>query len=198
MMLAKIRNSNTAVGSRMMSPMAMSISSCNVLMRFYYITSSSAACDNKNPMNDVISEYQKWKQQGTDLRVQARQAMESRFRDLLTEAVRIAEEYRSDFGSPLKPASPVTAFRYKKGAAKSKPKRSSGKEKVAAKAPEPRVEPKAQKPDKPDPKIAHLQKRLATARQKLEQAKAAAAPTRILEDRIYEIEDEIRLANQPV
>ena len=51
-------------------------------------------------MNNVISEYQKWKQQGEDLRVQAKQAMESRFRELFAEAVQIAEEYRSDFGAP--------------------------------------------------------------------------------------------------
>jgi hypothetical protein len=30
--------------------------------------------------------------------------MESRFRELLTEAVAIAEEYRADFGALLKPA----------------------------------------------------------------------------------------------
>ena len=35
---------------------------------------------------DPISEYQKWKQQGESLRAQAKQAMEGRFRDLLTEA----------------------------------------------------------------------------------------------------------------
>ena len=34
-------------------------------------------------MPDVINEYQKWKQQGEDLRVQAKHAMEIRFRDLL-------------------------------------------------------------------------------------------------------------------
>ena len=38
-------------------------------------------------MNNVISEYQKWKQQGEDLRVQAKQAMESRFRELLADYV---------------------------------------------------------------------------------------------------------------
>ena len=47
-------------------------------------------------MPDIINEYQKWKQQGEDLRVQAKHAMEIRFRDLLTEAVHIAEEYRTD------------------------------------------------------------------------------------------------------
>jgi hypothetical protein len=34
-------------------------------------------------MSDVISEYQKWKQQGDDLRLKAKQAMEARYRELL-------------------------------------------------------------------------------------------------------------------
>jgi hypothetical protein len=73
-------------------------------------------------MSDVITEYQKWKHQGEDLRVQAKQAMEARYRDLLSEAVGIAEEYRADFGSPLEPPAPITAFRYK-ATAKSKARR---------------------------------------------------------------------------
>jgi hypothetical protein len=136
-------------------------------------------------MSDVLSDYQKWKQQGESLRSQARQAMESRFRELLMEAVRIAGEYRNDFGAALKVPSPVTAFRYKgsvKGkAAKPKP----------AKARTERAEPP---PPKPDPKIARLQKRLAATRKKLDDAKSAGVPTRVLEDRVYEIEDELRLA----
>ena len=40
-------------------------------------------------MTNVIDEYQKWKQQGEDLRVQAKQAMESRFRELLAEALKL-------------------------------------------------------------------------------------------------------------
>ena len=142
-------------------------------------------------MPDVISEYQKWKQQGENLRTQAKQAMESRFRELLTEAVAIADEYRADFGAPLKPPPSVTAFRYKAhGKAKSK---KPGKQ-HAVKTPESaRVESKEQKSD---PKIAGLQKRLATARKKLEDAKAAGTPTRALEDRVYEIEDAMRLAGQ--
>lgn len=141
-------------------------------------------------MNNVISEYQKWKQQGEDLRIQAKQAMESRFRELLAEAVEIAEEYRADFGGPLKPPPPVTAFRYK-AHAKAKAKKAA-KPKAPAKT-APREEPK---PQKPDPKIAGLQKRLATARKKLDDAKTAGTPTRVLEDKIYEIEDELRLASQ--
>jgi len=143
-------------------------------------------------MPDVISEYQKWKQQGENLRTQAKQAMEQRFRELLAEAVSVAEEYRADFGAPLKPPPPVTAFRYK-AAGKSKAKRASKQAKVEAAA-SPRAEAK---PQKPDPKIVRLQQRLAAAKKKLEDAKAGGCATRPLEDRIYEIEDALRLAENP-
>jgi hypothetical protein len=142
-------------------------------------------------MSDIISEYQKWKQQGQELRTQARQAMESRFRELLAEAAQIADEYRADFGAPLKPQPPVTAFRYKSG--------SKGKSRKAAKPgkPEPKQEPKAEAaPAKANPKMVALQKRLATAKKKLEDAKAAGSATRVLEDKIYELEDELRLSAQ--
>jgi hypothetical protein len=140
-------------------------------------------------MNKIISEYQKWKQQGDDLRIQAKQAMESRFRELLVEAVQIAEEYRSDFGAPLKPPPGVTSFRYK-ASGKAKPKKTQ--KPAAAKSASPPPAAAA----KPNPKIAGLQKRLTAAQQKLEQAKANGAPTKNLEDRIYEIEDAIRLSMQ--
>jgi hypothetical protein len=137
-------------------------------------------------MSNVISEYQKWKQQGEALRAQAKQAMEARFRELLTEAVQVAEEYKADFGTALKPPAPVTAFRYKAGA-KGKAK------KGAKKAMAPAVQ---EAPAKPNPKVSGLEKRLATAKKKLEEAKAASKPTRNLEDKIYELEDELRLATQ--
>ena len=139
-------------------------------------------------MPDIINEYQKWKQQGEDLRVQAKHAMESRFRDLLTEAVHLAEEYRTDFGAVLKPPPAVTAFRYK---ASARPKAKKPAEKVKPAAPKP--EPPAAKPN---PKVAALQKRLATAKKKLDDAKAGGATTRPYEDKVYEIEDELRLPLQ--
>src|ERR1035437_7321217 len=137
-------------------------------------------------MPDVINEYQKWKQQGEDLRVQAKHAMETRFRDLLCEAVHIAEEYRADFGAAQKPPPAVTAFRYKASARLK-----------SNKAPAERATPKPEPPAaKPNPKVAGLQKRLATAKKKLEDAKAGGATTRPYEDKVYEIEDELRLALQ--
>jgi hypothetical protein len=144
-------------------------------------------------MGDVINEYQKWKQQGEDLRTQAKAAMEARFRELLSEAVHIAEMYRADFGAALKPPTAVTAFRFK-ASAKPKAKKAAAKGKPAPVAAAPaKPEPPA---TKPNPKVAGLQKRLATARKKLEDAKTGGTPTRALEDKIYEIEDELRLAAQ--
>ncbi len=141
-------------------------------------------------MSDVINEYQKWKQQGQDLRIQAKTAMETRFRDLLCEAVHIAELYRTDFGAALKPPPAITAFRFKASAKpKGKKAAAKGKPVVAPAKPEP---PAA----KVNPKVAGLQKRLAAARKKLDDAKTAGTATRGLEDKIYEIEDELRLAAQ--
>jgi hypothetical protein len=126
-------------------------------------------------MDHAISEYQKWKQQGASLRTQAKQAMETRFRDLLVEAAQIAQEYHADFGVNLKPPVQITAFRYKAG---TKPA------------------PKKAAPKPADPKLVELQKRLAQTNKKLEVAKAAGKDTKNLDDKIYEIEDAIRLATE--
>jgi len=128
-------------------------------------------------MDNIISEYQRWKQQGETLRTQAKQAMEGRFRDLLTEAARISQEYQKDFGSVLKPPAPITAFRFKPAGVKAAKKTAPAQ--VSAS----------------NPKVAGLEKKLAQTRTKLEATKAAGKPTKNLEDRIYEIEDEIRLSS---
>jgi len=132
-------------------------------------------------MDNVISEYQKWKQQGESLRVQAKQAMENRFRDLLLEAAQIGQEYHRDFGASLKPPATITAFRYKAGL-KAKPKSAAKKA--------PAVLPGTVA----NPKVAGLLKQKAGVQKKLEVAKAAGKQTRNLDDRLYEIEDELRLA----
>jgi hypothetical protein len=138
---------------------------------------------------DPISEYQKWKQQGESLRSQAKQAMESRFRELLTDAAGIAQEYQRDFGTSLKPPATITAFRYKKAGAQ--------KSKQGVKTPVPRrQEPQAAITSNPtsDPKIRGLEKRRVQIQKKLDAAKGAGKPTKNLEDKLYEVEDELRLA----
>ena len=144
-------------------------------------------------MADVISDYQKWKQQGENLKSQAKHAMETRFRELLTEAATLSEEYRADFGAILKPPAHITAFRFKT-VGKSRAKKPAPAKTPVAKPAE-TVRPSS-KEEKADPKVVSLQKRLLTAKKKLEDAKAAGTPARVLEDRVYEIEDALRLATQ--
>jgi hypothetical protein len=136
---------------------------------------------------DAISEYQKWKQQGESLRLQAKQAMETRFRDLLLEAAQIAQEYHRDFGGALKPPAAITTFRYKTAAG------SKSKKKTVPKPPQPASKPSPQA-SRADPKLAELQRRRVQIQKKLEAAKIAGKQTRNLEDTLYQIEDEIRLA----
>ena len=140
-------------------------------------------------MENIISEYQRWKQQGASIRTQARQAMEAKFRDLLTEAAEISQEYYADFGVALKPPPSITAFKFKASGKAAKPTAKGAVKKVAAAVPvkEPAAAP-------PSAKVVALEKKLALAKKKLEGAKTAGTATRNLEDRIYEIEDEIRLA----
>jgi len=145
-------------------------------------------------MSNIISDYQKWKQQGENLRTQAKTAMETRYKELLLEAMQIAEEYKDDFGSTLKLPPVVTSFRYKVSP-KGKKAKPPVKGKAVAPAPAPKPEPVAAKPD---PKVAALNKKLDGARKKLDAAKAAGSPTKNLEDKIYEIEDDIRLLTQAV
>jgi hypothetical protein len=134
-------------------------------------------------MDNVITEYQKWKKQGEQLRTQAKQAMETRFHELLLEAINIAQEYHRDFGAALKPPANITAFRYKTGGRKAK------------KAAKP-SEPKPVGPPAVNPKVAGLHKRRTQIQKKLEAAKAAGKPTKNLDDRLYEVEDELRLAGE--
>ena len=139
-------------------------------------------------MDNVITEYQKWKEQGESLRAKAKLAMESRFRDILTEAVEIAQLYRQDFGTALKPPPVVTSFKFKANV-KAKTKKPVKAEK--AEKPPAKVEAKAA-----DPKLAAMRKRLEQTNKKLEAARAAGQSTKNLEDKIYELEDTIRLAEQ--
>jgi hypothetical protein len=138
-------------------------------------------------MPDAISEYQKWKQQGETLKAQAKQAIETRFRELLVEAVKLSQEYQADFGTILKPPPPVTGFRYKTGS-KSAAKKGTA-DKTAASA----SEKKTPAPES-DPKVLELKKKLAHAKRKLDVVKTSGKSTRAVEDQIYEIEDALRLA----
>jgi len=144
-------------------------------------------------MSDPIAEYLQWKKQGGDLRAKAKHAIEMRFRELLAEAAQLAEEYRSDFGVTLAPPASVTSFKFKAGG--KKPIKKPAPAVVDAKPPAAAPKPPA---TRPDPKVANLEKQLSAARKKLDAAKAKGAGTKNLEDRVYELEDGLRLATQAV
>ena len=126
-------------------------------------------------MSDPIAEYLQWKKQGGELRAKAKQAMEARFRELLTEAAQLAEEYRADFGVALAPPASVTSFKFKAGG-KKVVKKVVAAAPVAAAATIAKAQViKMPAAGKPDPKIGALEKQLAAARKKLEGAKAKGA-----------------------
>jgi hypothetical protein len=139
-------------------------------------------------MDNVINEYQKWKKQGEQLRTQAKQAMEIRFHELLSEAALIAQEYHRDFSATLKPPANITAFRFKAAAGR------KGKKTAKPTA----SKPVEATPAAPNPKVVALQKRRAQLQKQLEVAKAAGKATKNLDDRLYEVEDELRLAENAV
>jgi hypothetical protein len=114
--------------------------------------------------------------------------METRFRELLVEAAGIAQEYQRDFGTSLKPPATITAFRYKRAA--------SHKSKKSVKAAGPRRQESQAVTHVAlaDPKIRGLEKRRVQIQKKLDAAKGAGKPTKNLEDKLYEVEDELRLA----
>jgi hypothetical protein len=141
-------------------------------------------------MSDPIVDYLEWKKQGGELRARAKHAIESRFRELLTEAAQLAEAYKEDFGATLAPPPVVTAFKFKAGGKKPPAK------KVVAAAPV--VKAAVPAPVKTDPKIVALEKQLGAARKKLDAAKEKGGATKNLEDRVYELEDDLRLATQSV
>lgn len=144
-------------------------------------------------MSDPIVDYLEWKKQGGELRARAKQAIEVRFRELLTEAAQLAEAYKEDFGVTLAPPAAVTVFKFKVGA--KKPVKKAAAAPVASAAPAKAAPVVAAAVD---PKIVALEKQLAAARKKLDAAQAKGAPTKNLEDRIYELEDDLRLATHSV
>ncbi len=148
-------------------------------------------------MDTVITEYQKWKEQGESLRAKAKLAMETRFREILAEAVDIANLYRQDFGTALKPPASITSFKFKANVkAKGKAPAKSAKAPAAAAKAEKAAPPKADaKPDSPH--LTAMRKKLDQTTKKLEAARAAGQNTKNLEDKIYELEDTIRLAELP-
>lgn len=135
---------------------------------------------NVNPTSTTIDQYREAKNQYLKLKNQAKKELVARFNALASELLQVQRELLEDFGEKVSlPA---------KGAVAKKPKTS------APPAPAPPAPPAAAAPSPANgAKAASLNKQLEKQRKKLEELKAAGKPAKAVEDRIYELEDEIRL-----
>jgi hypothetical protein len=124
-------------------------------------------------MSSTIDQYRDAKSHYLKLRAEAKKDLLRRFQELANELLLIQRELLEDFGHKV-----------------TLPSKSKKPKKVAAPAPAP-VKAKA---ESISPKEAAIHKLLDKNRKKLADTQAAGKPTKAVEDRIYELEDELRLA----
>ena len=123
-------------------------------------------------MSTSLDQYRAAKADYLKLRNQAKKELIARFNELASELLGIQRELLEDFGEKVTmPAKP-----------KKKPAATS-----------------ASAPPSPAPnekKIAAIQKQIDGQKKKLSDLQTAGKPTKTIEDRIYELEDELRLARE--
>jgi hypothetical protein len=128
-------------------------------------------------MSSTIDQYRDAKSHYLKLRAEAKKDLLRRYQELANELLVIQRELLDDFGHKV--ALPTKGKKPKKSAPSAAPA------KAEAAAPKETVSAKE----------AGLHKILEKTRKKLIDTKAAGKPTKPIEDRIYELEDELRLAH---
>jgi hypothetical protein len=131
---------------------------------------------NVNPTSTTIEQYREAKSQYLKLKNQAKKELVARFNALAAELLQVQRELLEDFGEKISLPTKSSALK------KPKPPAASSTT-VAAAVPSPADTAKA----------ASLTRQLDKQKKKLEELKAVGKPTKAVEDRIYELEDEIRL-----
>jgi hypothetical protein len=131
-------------------------------------------------MSTTIEQYRDAKSQYLKLKGQAKKELVARFNALANELLQVQRELLEDFGEKVTlPAKPSAA---------KKPKPSAAAPASAASAASGTAPNQANAA-----KITALTKQLDKQKKKLDELKAAGKPAKAVEDRIYELEDEIRL-----
>lgn len=128
--------------------------------------------------SNAIDQYRQAKSEYLRLRNQAKKELIARFHQTANEMFQIQRELLEDFGEKV--------------AIPSKAKKSRAAK--TAKSPERKAAPAAASAPA-SPQLAGLQQQLQRARKKLTDLQSAGKPTKTAEDRIYELEDAIRLAH---
>lgn len=123
--------------------------------------------------SNAIDQYRQAKSEYLRLRNQAKKELIARFHQAANEMFQIQRELLEDFGEKV-----VIPSKARKGRA-AKP--------AERKAPAPA-------PAATSPQVTSLQAQLQRARKKVSELQAAGKPTKAADDRIYELEDALRLA----
>lgn len=126
----------------------------------------------------TIDQYREAKNSYLKLRNQAKKELIARFNELATELLQLQRELLEDFGEKI----PLPSK-----SSKGKPVKSA-KPVVKTEAPP--------QPSVPSPKIAALGKQIEKLKKKLAETQAAGKPVKVMEDRIYELEDDLRLLKE--
>ena len=126
-----------------------------------------------SPMSNTLAQYREARQNWMKLRNQAKKELITRFHEVSAELLQIQRELLEDFGEKV-----TIPTKAKKGVAK---KAAAAVAVVAA----PVI--------KDSPEVAALKKKIETQQKKLNEVRAAGKPTKAIEDRIYELEDDLRL-----
>lgn len=127
-------------------------------------------------MSSTLDQYRDAKNSYFKLRNQAKKELVARFNELANELFQLQRELLEDFGEkvaiPVRPKKALSA-------------------RSAKKAPSPK--PPTPPPAAPSPKLLGIQRQLEQQKKKLAATQTAGKPTKTIEDRIYELEDELRL-----
>lgn len=126
-------------------------------------------------MANTIDEYREAKATFLKLRDQAKKDLLAEFHQLAAQLLEVQRELREDFGHKI--AIPTKA-KHKR------PKKSSGK--TAAPAPK----------TIDNHKIAAIEKKIAAQKKKLDETSKAGRPVQGIKDKLYELEDELRLSRE--
>jgi len=123
-------------------------------------------------MSTSLDQYRAAKADYIKLRNGAKKELIARFNELANELLSIQKELLEDFGEKI--------------AIPAKPKK---KPAAATAVTAPSVAPN-------DGRIAAIQKKIEAQKKKLADLQTAGKPSKAVEDRIYELEDELRLAKE--
>lgn len=122
-------------------------------------------------MSTNLEQYRAAKADYLKLRNQAKKELIARFNELANELLSIQRELAEDFGEKI--AMPAKPKKKPAGAASAPSAFTANEQRVAA-----------------------VQKKIDGQKKKLAELQEAGKPTKTVEDRIYELEDELRLAKE--